>query len=121
MYVIVELFNRTAAAIREEFGLSLFGFDVIIPTVELCSPEDNSSVPCSCSCSLLHESDVCSCSCRGERSSGEESESYASSIEGEHFRKPMVIDINYFPSYKEVSDFPMKLRKFLRKKASGAC
>lgn len=29
----------------------------------------------------------------------------------------VVIDVNYFPSYKEVPDFPQKLRKFLRSKA----
>ena len=30
----------------------------------------------------------------------------------------MVIDINYFPSYKEVIDFPSRLRRFLRSKAN---
>lgn len=30
----------------------------------------------------------------------------------------VVIDVNYFPSYKEVPDFPQKLRKFLRQKAN---
>jgi hypothetical protein len=29
----------------------------------------------------------------------------------------VVIDVNYFPSYKEVPDFPRRLRKFLRQKA----
>lgn len=29
----------------------------------------------------------------------------------------VVIDINYFPSYKEVPDFPNRLRNFLRHKA----
>jgi hypothetical protein len=29
-------------------------------------------------------------------------------------RPLVVIDVNYFPSYKEVSDFPTKLLKFLR-------
>lgn len=29
----------------------------------------------------------------------------------------VVIDVNYFPSYKEVPDFPRKLRRFFRSKA----
>ena len=29
----------------------------------------------------------------------------------------VVIDVNFFPSYKEVPDFPQRLREFLRKKA----
>ena len=32
----------------------------------------------------------------------------------------VVIDVNYFPSYKEVPDFPRRLRKFLRQKAGMA-
>ena len=32
----------------------------------------------------------------------------------------VVIDVNYFPSYKEVPDFPHRLRKFLRQKAGMA-
>ena len=30
----------------------------------------------------------------------------------------MVIDVNYFPSYKEVEDFPVRLRQFLRRAAN---
>jgi inositol-1,3,4-trisphosphate 5/6-kinase/inositol-tetrakisphosphate 1-kinase len=59
-------------AIREAFGLTLFGFDVITPTNE----------------------------------QGGESE-----IETES--PVMVIDVNYFPSYKEVPDFPQRLKKYL--------
>lgn len=29
----------------------------------------------------------------------------------------VVIDVNYFPSYKEVPDFPKRLRRFFRRKA----
>lgn len=117
------MFHCTAAAIREEFGLSLFGFDVIIPTAE--QPEQNSDMACSFinSCSLGSQSSVSSsfsCSPRRERSGGRDSESNESSLGGELLRKPMVIDVNYFPSYKEVSDFPIKLKKFLCKKAGGA-
>lgn len=111
------MFHRTAAAIREEFGLSLFGFDVIIPTAE--QSEHNSIYSCSHG-SHSSVSGSCSCSLRRERSCGQDSESYESGVEGELLRKPMVIDVNYFPSYKEVSDFPIKLKKFLCKKAGGA-
>jgi len=69
-----ELFDacqRTATAIREEFGLSLFGFDAILPNDRCPSPS-------------------------------------AVAV------KIVVIDVNYFPSYKEVSDFPFRLKNFLR-------
>eukprot|EP00981_Chlorochromonas_danica_P010688 scaffold3341_cov165-Ochromonas_danica.AAC.3 len=65
--VLLSLIENTAKALREEFGLSLFGFDVIVP----CKEED--SLP-----------------------------------------RPVVIDVNYFPSYKEVGDFPSQLRRYLR-------
>ena len=60
-------FLDAAGAISARFGLSLFGFDVILPVDD----ED----------------------------------------------KIFVIDVNFFPSYKEVSDFPSKLRNYFRKKA----
>jgi hypothetical protein len=62
--ILHQALQHTAQALREEFGLSLFGFDVILPK------------------------------------------------EGMH--RPLVIDVNYFPSYKEVVDFPSRLRRFLR-------
>jgi hypothetical protein len=33
----------------------------------------------------------------------------------------VVVDVNYFPSYKEIGDFPQKLRAFLRRTAARAC
>lgn len=68
------LFNAAASAIRTEFQLSLFGFDVIIPKP---SPSTTSIPP-----STL-----------------------------------LIIDVNYFPSYKEVGDFPTRLRSFLKKRS----
>lgn len=59
-------FEKAAEAISEECGLTLYGFDVIIPT-------------------------------------GSE--------------RILVIDINFFPSYKEVPDFPTRLRQYFRKRA----
>lgn len=68
----VEKFENAAAAIRQEFGLTLFGFDVIIPT-------------------------------------------NLSSADG-----IVVIDVNFFPSYKEVADFTSRLRSLLRRKGGFA-
>jgi hypothetical protein len=62
--------QRTATDISQEFGLTLFGFDVIVPT--------NTS------------------DCGGDL---------------------LVIDVNFFPSYKDVPDFPTKLRAYLRRVA----
>lgn len=75
----------TTDAIKAEFGLSLFGFDVILPFKPLIDVSNQS-------------------------------------IEGDQFvyrshTKPMVIDINYFPSYKEVKDFPLKLNRVFKKKS----
>lgn len=72
-------FVATAMALKEEFGLSLFGFDVIIPA-------NSSSTPCKTLDPLQKEL--------------------------------VIIDINFFPSYKEVSDFPQRLCDFLKKKAT---
>ncbi len=72
LYTLIGLFFASAMAIREEFGLTLFGFDVITPT-------------------------------GSDPIEGEE--------EGES--PVMVIDVNYFPSYKEVPDFPQRLKRYL--------
>jgi hypothetical protein len=69
------LFEESAAAIRAEFGLSLFGFDAIVPRTGRC----------------------------GDSSGG-----------------VTVIDVNYFPSYKEVRDFPARLRRFLASRSAAA-
>lgn len=70
----MQLFRVSAAIIRDELGLSLFGFDVIIPVA--------SEPPLT----VLQQQLV-------------------------------VVDVNYFPSYKEMVDFPLRLRSFLRRKA----
>jgi hypothetical protein len=73
-YALLECFQSTAKAIQEEFGLTLFGFDVIIPQHPLSQNEEERK-----------EIEI------------------------------VVIDINYFPSYKEVEDFPVRLRDYLRR------
>jgi hypothetical protein len=74
------LFEESAAAIRAEFGLSLFGFDAIVPRQGRCGGSGS-----------------------GDGASG-----------------VTVIDVNYFPSYKEVRDFPARLRRFLASRSAAA-
>lgn len=77
-----EQFEEIAAALRDEFGLTLFGFDCIIPT------------------SSEEEVGDSGCQCRDRRDCNIE-----------------VIDVNFFPSYKEVQDFPVRLRAYLKDRA----
>lgn len=69
---IIEKCKEAAILIEKEFELTLFGFDVIIPTGTNITQDD---------------------------------------------WKLIVIDVNFYPSYKEVVDFPQILRKLLRRKA----
>jgi hypothetical protein len=75
MRFLIERFVAIASSLRKGFGLSLFGFDVIVPN---------------------------GISSHGEP---EDDDQY------------VVIDVNFFPSYKEVGDFPSRLRAFLRRRA----
>jgi len=68
-----ERFERIAEDLREGFGLTLFGFDVILPKTYHRNSDDALDF--------------------------------------------VVIDVNFFPSYKEVEDFPSRLRQFLRRRA----
>jgi hypothetical protein len=95
-------FRASAAAIQDEFGLSLFGFDVIIPT---------SVAPYAMSPSDSLDNSV---------HSNYSTQSTQSDIINTTTQAPqiVVIDVNYFPSYKEVKDFPSRLKGFLRKVAN---
>lgn len=62
--MISQALRQSAQLIRDEFGLTLFGFDVLVLATNA---------------------------------------------------RPIVVDVNYFPSYKEVDDFPARLRAYLRK------
>ena len=97
---MVDRFIAAADSIRNHFQLSLFGFDVIVPSNPRPSGILSGRVtdPASCSTACMAGADVLS---------GEED-----SLELEL----VVIDVNFFPSYKEVTDFPVRLRKFLRSK-----
>ena len=81
-----EAFKNAAQAIRKEFELSLFGFDVVRPSRESRARRNNGE-------------------CGGDEEMGSEL---------------VIIDVNYFPSYKEVADFPQKFRAFLAAKAAEA-
>lgn len=101
--VAYERFRETAEVIKHEFGLTLFGFDVIIPIDD--NVDDNDGVE---DC-IVDNVDGC-VDTYSNSSSNIHSNSQDATI--------MVIDINYFPSYKEVKDFPSRLRRFLRSKAN---
>lgn len=76
----LERFKDIAFHLKKGFGLTLFGFDVLIPTHPQFPSMDSSTVP-----------------------------------DEDQF---LIIDVNFFPSYKEVHDFPSRLRKMLRNKSS---
>ena len=73
MYIYIDDFKRTAYLIRDSLGLSLFGFDVILPI------NNNNCI---------------------------------------NTNNITVIDVNFFPSYKEVRDFPFRFCKFLHDRAN---
>ena len=79
----IEQFEVIAAALRKEFGLTLFGFDCIIPV----------------SASINSNEGASECTSEGV------------------YRNIEIIDVNFFPSYKEVEDFPEKLKSYLRRRA----
>ena len=90
--------ERVATELGETFGLSLFGFDVIVPSKGPPSHLINS---------------------RGMNRDGELRKDESLPLEGNENgeRQLLVVDVNFFPSYKEVSDFPHILRAFLRRTA----
>lgn len=118
-------FKAAAVALQKEFQLSLFGFDVIIPNT--CSSSTSSNGVCESttissngivrysSDDLLHVSDLELTSesvdqLRGHQDKPQQQQECQSKL--------VVIDVNYFPSYKEVKDFPFRLKSFLRSKSS---
>ena len=87
--------------IQRAFGLTLFGFDVIIP-----ADVDAALI------STKTGKEQC-----GGPEIGAKVDIVGSKVEKRQEKHLLVIDINYFPSYKEVSDFPARLRQFLLKKS----
>ena len=83
----------------EEFGLTLFGFDAILPLDVEHIPSSSSST-----------------------SSSSPPFSSSSSTSSSAAAAPVVtvIDVNYFPSYKEVGDFPLRLKNYLNSRKQKA-
>lgn len=77
-------------ALRDAFGLELFGFDVLVKHNSSKCNKDNGSPAKEC------KSDI------RDDGSGKEI---------------LVVDVNYFPGYKEVPNFPSLLAQYLTKKA----
>lgn len=83
--VTVDEIMPIVTALKTAFGLQLFGFDVII-TRDDTESDSGGSV---CNDSVPHQ------------------------MERNPNRRLLVIDVNYFPSYKEVTNFPSLLAKYL--------
>lgn len=92
LFLCAGRFRATAAVIQKALGLSLFGFDVIVPTRGRGAASFDPSLT---------------------GGSG----SAAGGIDKEEEEQLLVIDVNFFPSYKEVKDFPLRFRAFLRQRA----
>ena len=101
---VVARCKAAAAIVQKEFNLSLFGFDVILP----CRSSSASTPSTSSNTSTDSPGDA------------------ATDIEITTDDTPLceardvdilVIDVNFFPSYKEVGDFPQRLSALLRSKA----
>ena len=108
----LECFKQAAKLMREQFGLSLFGFDVIFTNEDLNNLKNYHSLTSSSSSSSATTN-----------SSSSNSSNHKSDFTQQQQQPPIsmyVIDVNYFPSYKEVADFPSRLRKFLKSTAAVA-
>jgi hypothetical protein len=80
-------------ALKKAFGLEIFGFDVLITSEQDVDGTDDDDT----------------------KDSGD----YKSTIEvkRKQRRRMLVVDVNYFPSYKEVPNFPALLAKYLTDRA----
>lgn len=102
--IMLQKLRGAALDIREEFGLSLFGFDVIAPT-----HAPFGGVRCANGktrlMSTTEQGDIVIDESQAQRGVGRVED------EGEL----LVVDVNFFPSYKEVTDFPRRFRTYLRR------
>ena len=124
--ICIDKFKQAAIAIKAEFGLSLFGFDLIIPVRNVPSGprsgiRSGSLVDTGLrTCEGVPGSDLELKALIDPGSLGDDTSDpqYTDDdSEPEPELELVVIDVNYFPSYKEVPDFPDRLRRFLRMKA----
>ncbi len=113
-------FRAAATAIAAEFGLTLFGFDVLIPlpsdpASEVDRQVDSGSIA---PFVLSRDSSVASSNSSDDNSNTRRVDGGRSARAATTASPQLVvIDVNYFPSYKDVKDFPARLRAFLRHKA----
>jgi len=84
LQVTAEEVMPVVQALKQAFGLELFGFDVLITSKKEIDPSSD-------------------CGTDGEQ-------------QHQHQRM-LVVDVNYFPSYKEVANFPAQLAKYLTDRA----
>jgi hypothetical protein len=145
---LVEAFRATAAAISKEFGITLFGFDAIIPCQDYvatsCSSSSSRSSRSSSNSSSSHinnsgsNSNVCSKGRNGGSGDRDCDRTITAAVDStaelpppkqqqqqqqqqqQVPHLPVVIDVNYFPSFKEVKDFPARLKTFLRSKMKNS-
>ena len=106
-----EAFEAAALAIRREFGLSLFGFDAIVPSRPTSSARNQETHAAAYGTGASELNSVAN----GHVASQGGCKNCASAAP-----EIVVIDVNYFPSYKEVRDFPTRLKRFLRSKMQPA-
>jgi len=81
-FVTKDEIEPVTRALRDAFGLELFGFDVLVKHNSIKSRNNNDTTP--------------------DSSDGKEI---------------LVVDVNYFPGYKEVPNFPSLLAQYLTQKA----
>ena len=137
MSLSVDRFVAAAMAIKAEFGLSLFGFDLIVPVrrgKEEMKVEEDVEIGEGSSCNKIDrngEQSVFRFDTKIEEAAEhtvttEVFKCYSVNYDDNNAEKDLeleeelelvVIDVNYFPSYKEVPDFPHRFRKFLRERA----
>jgi hypothetical protein len=121
---MIDVFLATVAALKNKFGLTLFGFDVIIPisrsqqlNQDDRGSESNETKQSNSKFARYQYSQETSSSTAKDFIEGSECamNEETKPITMLEEKKIMIIDINYFPSYKEVKDFPLRLRRYLRK------
>lgn len=109
--VTVDEVMPIVCSLKKAFGLELFGFDVII-TNDL-----DDSIPLNYSNINQDENDddkeASVTYAKSTVATGKEKKNGCHGRSSKNKMRMLVIDVNYFPSYKEVSNFPALLAKYL--------
>lgn len=96
--------------IRKAFGLELFGFDVLVSTSVCGFVSSDSEGEMDHDCGRKNSSNAPSFTFEGEQQARSASTSGQQKI-------MYVVDVNYFPSYKEITKFPSLLAQYLTQRA----